>query len=306
MRWLCIGAVLLTTLWCGQAFAVFIVSHSNCPSSEAIKERVAGLVKNQGSDAARALIDVQRDVLRIELSSYGERPRVRTVPTEGSCADQAESVALVIAAWLDTFPMNELAVPMKLPPVETKPKAAHKNIPTVVPSSRQAWFGFGIQGTRDDQNSMVGLTAEILFLRLWKFFDVQVNLSMLWPREQPIGQGRAQLYEPTSVFALSTQIMRGAWFFMPTLGPSLGLLMVKGQDYDKNRTSFAWMWGANGGGRLARRVGKRSYWLGSNVTWWPTPPSIRSVVMGTTKTDKAQTLSYWEWQLTLGMSLQLF
>jgi hypothetical protein len=296
----------LTTLWCGQEFAVFIVSNSNCPSSEAIKARVVGLVENQGSDAARALIDVQRDVLRIELSSYGERPRVRTLPTEGSCVDQAESVALVIAAWLDTFPMNELAAPVILPPIVTVPKVAPKIIPTAAPSLRQSWFGFGIQGTRDNHNSMAGLTTELAFPRLWKYFGVQVNLSMSWPREPTIGQGRALLYRPTLVFALATQSTQGAWFFMPTLGPSLGMLMVKGQGYEKNHTSYAWMWGANVGGRLARRVGKRSYWLGSNVTLWPTPPRIRSVIIGTTNTDKARTLSYWEWQLTLGMSLQLF
>lgn len=305
MRGLYLGAALLTTLWCGPAFAVFIVSNSDCPSSTTIKERVSGLVENQGSDTARALIDVQKDVLRIELSSYGERPRVRTLPTEGSCTDQAESIALVIAAWLDTFPINELAAPMKLPPVKPEQKMTLVAAPVTIPWLRQTWFGFGIQGGRDDHSSMVGLTTEIAFSHLWNQLGGQVNLSMSWPKEHAIGQGKAQLYRPMLVFALSTQSVYGAWSFSPTLGPSLSLLIVKGKNYDKDRTSYAWMGGANVGGRLTRMVGKRSVWIGSSFILWFGPPKIRSVILGTTRTDKVQALSYWEWKLALGMSLQL-
>src|SRR5262245_30992455 len=101
---------------------VEITGGTDCPTASQVAERLHALLPPTSTRADRATLEVQGDELRIELhAADGALVGKRTLGARGTCGDQAEAVAVTIAAWegdLDggAVPPRRLPPPVDVPP----------------------------------------------------------------------------------------------------------------------------------------------------------------------------------------------
>ena len=289
----------------GRAEAAYVLSNSECPSSGEIQKRLEGLVAVEGPDSARAMVDAGEKEIRIELATYGERPRLRVLPNEGTCAEKTDAVALVIAAWLDALPQNTLSAPATLPPLPLPPPPPIAPIPVATKLPRAGWIGMGAIGFVDGFSR--GMAGRLGFAldHLKNNLGARLEIAMPWPRERELGDGRARFFEPSLSLLATWEKAWGAWIIEPALGGGATALVVDGTGYTKNRTNLAWRWSMEGGVRVTRTWGGRRAWVDTGIAYWPISQSARQI--GPDKqTTATLALPSVRVFLGLGFSLRLF
>jgi hypothetical protein len=100
-----------------------------CPSSDAVQKHLDALVGEQGAPGRSARLQYTPSGLQVALlEGDGTLISQRTIPTDRSCDDLAEIVALVLASWLSDLasqavsakPLPSLSIPSPTPTRPTK------------------------------------------------------------------------------------------------------------------------------------------------------------------------------------------
>ena len=285
-----------------------ISSDSNCPSTEAISLRLLGLLAAGGPEKASARVHADEQTMRIELSTPGEDNRERNVPSIGDCDARAETAALIIAAWLDAMPVGTISAP-GIPPrdVGSAPRSRDEEDALDDPDeerlsvSTRSLVGAGLFGAADGQGATTGIAVEAATPNLLEQFGWTLRASLGLPRELAVGEGIAHYWRPTFVLAASADFSGKKWGLRTQVGPALGILLVNGTGYTKNRSDSAPTWGFDVGLVLLRRWDYREGWLRLGAAAWPQGRAIRSsaIVAGS---DIVVALPGWEVSLCGGFS----
>jgi hypothetical protein len=287
--------------------AARISSNSNCPSSDAISIKLLGLLAAGGPESASARVRSEGDSMRIEVATPGEESRQRTVLVSGDCEARAEMAAFIIAAWLDAMPVGTISTP-GVPPREVRhlPKATGEADPLDetegerLSISARTFLGAGVFGLGDGLGMSAGGLAMVGMPTLVENVGWLLEASMTSPRQMKVGQGTgtAHIWRPTVGLSATFELNRKRWLLRAQVGPALGILLVNGTDYPKNRSDTSVMWGADVGLTLARPWRRHEMWVRLDAVAWPQGRSVLSK-----SPNAAEPLPGWEVHAALGFSL---
>jgi len=290
--------------------ATRVSSDSNCPSSDAISQRLLGLLAAGGPTTASAVVRNDTSSMRIQLSTPGEATRERTVPASGDCATRAEKAALIIASWLDAMPVGTLATP-GVPPRPLSPAAqAHSSGPDSLddledPSisvSTRALLGAGCFGLVDGKGGSVGLALATGMPHLVERFGWSVEVSWGTSRQMSVGQGAARYWRPTISLAATAEFRTKNWVARPQAAVVLGVLSIDGTGFNSQNLSATTVnWGAAAGVTLARPWRRNEFWLRVEGVAWPQGRAVRSKQLPT-GSDTSASFPNWELRSTAGIS----
>ena len=288
--------------------ATRVSSDSACPSSDAISQRLLGLLAAGGPAAASARVHSEGPSMRIELSTPGEANRERTVPGSGDCEARAEMAALIIASWLDAMPVGAFGTP-SVPARESEPEALRSAVPErlVDPGGQlasqrtRAFVGAGLFGLADGQGAGVGFALEAAMPTLLDPLGWSAEVALGTPRQISVGQGVAHYWRPTFALAATGELRAANWVVRPRAGLELGALSVSGTGYTPNRSATTVLWGAGAGVTLARPWQRNEAWLRVEGLMWPQGRSVRSN-QPPSGPDIEVALPDWELRLAVGVS----
>ena len=116
-------------------------------------------------------------------------------------------------------------------------------------------------------------------------------------RQMKVGQGTAHIRRPTFALSATFELNRKRWLLRAQVGPALGILLVNGTGYPKDRSDTSVMWGADVGLTLARPWKRHQMWVRLDAVAWPQGRSVLS------KPNVAEPLPGWEVHAALGFSL---
>jgi hypothetical protein len=288
--------------------ATRVSSDSNCPSSDAISQRLLGLLAAGGPAISSARVRTEGESLRIELATPGEANRERTVPGSGDCEARAEMAALIIAAWLDAMPVGTISTP-GVPPREPPPvpRQTAEPDPLEEPASpplslgTRTLVGAGLFGLADSLGASPGFALAAAMPNLLELFGWTAEVSLSLPRQISVGQGTAHYWRPTFGLAATGEIRAKNWAVRPQAGAVLGILLVNGTGYVQNTRSTTVTWGAGAGVALARSWRRNELWLRLDALLWPQGRSVRSK-QTPVGSDIEVALPEWESRLAAGFS----
>jgi len=296
--------------------ATRVSSNTNCPSADAISQRLLGLLAAGGPATASARVRTEGESLHIELATPGESNQERTVPASGDCEARAEMAALIIAAWLDAMPVGTIGTP-GVPPGLLRPPPAPEPAPEPREETEHATrksdertldvhttIGAGLFGFVDSLGATGGVALAVAMPALLHGFGWSAEASLSLPRKVNVGAGWADYWRPTFALAATRELRKEHWRLRPQLGAVLAVLAIKGQGYDYASSPTTVMWGVGAGMTVARPIQHTEPWLRLEGVLWPQGRSLRSQQVG--GPDVVVGLSTWEIRLALGVALGIF
>lgn len=282
--------------------APVVTSDSPCPSAAEVTAQVANLWQGENVTSVAAHIRLEGVRLLIDLASENEPVVTRSLPVESDCRSRAQAAALVIAAWLDTVATDPVGLPPAVPP------ALARVSPPVTPMAAHTprfLLGLGGYALVDAQGTTALFSADAAWLRLAGRMGLRAGFAFPLPRTLTVGQGQSRWWRPVLDVGVILPLHEGTWGVQASAGPALGLLVVAGKGFDRNRTDVVLSWGALAGLRLAyTRASGSTAWLELRGLLWPGAQGIRNEVLGTSPRDSA--LPRWEGHLGLGFSFAAF
>jgi hypothetical protein len=275
--------LVLATVPAFASAATRVSSDSNCPSSDAISQRLLGLVPAGGPASASVRVRREGATIHVELAVPGEPIQTRIAAAAGDCEERAEMAALIIASWLDVMPAGTIAAP-GIPPREPRPAPVPSAEPDPVDESheprltlgKRTLVGAGIFGLADKQGSSTGAVLEAAMPNLLDPFGWLAEVALSLPRELTVGQGTARYWRPTIVLAATGEIRFGNWVVRPRAGAALGILLVSGSGYEQNGSATTVTWGGGAGVALARVWRGNELWIRFDGLAWPQGRAVRS------------------------------
>jgi hypothetical protein len=306
-------------LWLALALVAFpaastaatrVSSDSNCPSSDAISQRLLGLLAAGGPAAASVRVRSEGESLRIELSTVGEADQQRTVPASGDCEARAEMAALVIASWLGAMPVGSISTP-GVPPRAPLPAAMGRSTDSdplddpdnpIISISTRTLLGAGCFGLVDGKGGSVGFAIDAGMPTLLDHFGWNAQVSLGSPRQMAVGQGTAHYWRPTFALAATGEVRARNWLLRPQAGVAFGILSIRGLGFnDQNISATSFTWGAGAGVTLARAWRRGEAWLRLEGVLWPQGRAVLGKQLPSGP-DIAVPFPDWELRLTAGLS----
>lgn len=313
----------VTTILAGAGF-VEVRSDTDCPSAEEVTARLrpmlpAGWVPGPDGDVASIAASFRADgvtELRVQLlhpdgSVGGDRQLV----LRGSCAEMADAIATVIAAWETNFlpalpPSAEPTAtvqPMVKVEATTKAPPAPNTEPTVnavraepgqarIGASLGAAVGVAVVG---GIATTAGLEADAG--RRASRWRLRLAAATQTDRRQALDEGEVSWKHTTIAAGLVLRSLGPNWRVSVDGGPILGWATLGGHGYDANRTQSVFEYGLGAGLRVERAWGRFSLWLEWRTNIWS--ESQQAVLTGSIS---RQTLSRVDGMASLGASVGYF
>lgn len=275
------------------AFAVIVAlqvdvhSATNCPSSEDVSARLASLLPSadagrtrDGDGASVQLVAVRQDGsadLRIELTSAtGVRVGERLVSSRGTCAQMAEVVAAVLAAWeSDPPPLPVDSLALAQVPTAGAGRAGVAEASSVQADHRDNHRGdyrgsFGVGGGV----ALLGGVAGALKLAAeagagaspWY---LAIEASTQSSRTLVLAGGQADWRHSTAGLGMGWRRLGAKVAVSVDAGPTLGWARLAGRGYaNGNETHDSFEYGLSGGLRLGRPWRRWQLWAEVRPRWW--------------------------------------
>lgn len=281
-----------------------VTSDSECPSADAVNTALAGLLPPGAPAFAQARIRTLDDHQEVAFSSEGEPAHSRELPQEPNCEARAQAAALIIAAWMDAMPVGTLGLPEVTSPTAQPVDSPPVEDPSTASERRLVWVGLGVLGMLDTMGGNWGLTGEVGLDHVVGDLGLAVALSAALARDVRVGQGTARWWRPALELDLRLPVLTGAWNIEASLGPIIGLLVVKGYGYDQSSNDVVVSWGAGAGLRSFWTWGPARLWIDLRGRLWPEAQKIRNEIQEPPVTRTAE-LPQWEGFLGLGFSLAI-
>ena len=156
-----------------------IVSESDCPSSDAVRQALAKLRPATEWPEAVVALRLADQTLSIDIGA--EDPIQRRLAVGPDCSERASSAALVIATWMDDLPAEASGVPLLRAAALAKPTApAPASVRYEIGAALAAATGAG--WTPAAQLELIGL-------REGRHFGWQAAVGRVAPRGISVGSG---------------------------------------------------------------------------------------------------------------------
>lgn len=290
--------------------ATRVSSDSGCPSSDAISQRLLGLLAAGGPAIASARVRVEATTMRIELSTPGEVNEERTVPASSDCDERAEMAAFIIASWLDVMPVGTISTPgvpprppQSIPPEPSaEPDSLDEAASQPIALGTHTLVGVGFFGIADSKGGSAGFALDAGMPNLVEYLGWNAEASLGLPRGMAVGQGTARYWRPTFALAATGDVRTQRWAFRPQVAGVLGILSIQGSGFNtENVPATTTTWGAAAGVTVARPWRRDEFWLRCEAVLWPQGRAVRSKQLPS-GLDVVVPFPEYELRLTVGVS----
>ena len=263
---------LLCAVLQGGVSRVAVDSSTSCPTAAEVQTRLGALLPPvpEGAPREHAAITTSDGALRVHLTGADGTPiGVRTLTLDVSCADRANVVAVVIAAW-EAQQRNEAmpapAFPRAAPALETT--ASPPTAPPA-PAPQTIWTGEITAGPAMLYASGNLAPTAVAAATVWRRrLGGRLALMGAWPRDQTLGPGQAQWTRAGATFELAYRIPGRAGRLDLHGGVVAGALMARGEGFDSNHTTRGFSPGLAGGVDWSWSLGRIVLGLGAGLWGW--------------------------------------
>ena len=270
-------SMLLAVMVAGPALD--IRSGTNCPSGEAIADKLAPLLPGMADAGDVAWIDLaapepaQRPALRVRLVRADTSVIAdRRLTIQGGCDEMADTVATILAAWE--------APPAPLPAILSDTNKFHGE-PAKDIQHLELWVG-----AAGGAGLLGGIAAagniELVLQHTGSHLLGRAAMTGQTTRQVNMDPGDGVWRRTYGSLGLGWQARRPAshstWQASANLGLLLGWLTASGRGFTRNSQETAFELGASAGLRGQRRLGNWALWLEARANFWPN--SERTVLTG--------------------------
>jgi len=298
------SVVLLSLLAAGQ---VDVRSNTDCPSSSAIGERLGPLLPGMsGRDVADVqLLGIQPDGttdLYVSLSDPGGvLIGGRQVSLRGSCAQMAEAVAAILAAWKSN---PGTRVSSGATDTVTAAGADIAKSPEAPAPSRFAVLAGAGGGAHFVGGTALGGNLELRFGLAASSWQLRLAIATETARQLDLAagdyHGHVDWQHHSAALGLAWRALHPRWQLGLDAGLVAGWATVEGSGFSSNRSERAFEYGAAAGLRGGRRWGRFTLWVEARPTLWLKGHEVH-VVGSTAGTD----LPRVDVAASLGASVQI-
>jgi hypothetical protein len=238
------------------------VESGACPSAQAIERGLAPLLPplpaGMAPDVARVL--PQGRSLHVALqSSDGVVIAERTLEPTGSCADLAQVVAVVIAAWESDVhpafvrPQTEIASPA---PTETVSAAPTTGTPVSVPARTSSYDLAAGGGVSFSDSAVAGADVAVTFAPWGSGLAFRISGTGEAQHQTSLGQGQAQWRRWTGSTELDWRFVFGPTVLDLHGGLLFGLLSAQGSGFFPSEQATSFSPGLTAGARVMFWAGR--------------------------------------------------
>jgi hypothetical protein len=272
--------------------ALVIVSDSNCPSAETVREELLGFRPVGEWPALWVSIRATPQMLVVEIGPQKTNPRQLDVGPD--CAARATAVAVVISAWTGDLPVEaagtpilQLASPLPQPLIpKTNPGQSEIGAGLLVATVGGIAPGVRVEFGRMRRGSGVG----------WQF-----DLTVPAYRQVAIGGVATRWMRVSAGIGLDARWATRGLFLDGELGGVAALTYGSGQGYVANQSDWSPTWGLAAGIRAGMPWGRARLWLDLRAVKWLFEQSVQ-IDPVTTSTASAAKLPSWDVQAAIGIS----
>lgn len=295
---LCLLPMVLAALVAAQGLEVR--SGSDCPSSQAIREKLAPLLTGHAEEGDVAWVDVstpepnQPPALRVRLVRADANVIAdRRLPIQGGCEEMADTVATVLAAW-EAPPATPTALLMDSPEIHVEPaRIEHRT---------QMWLGASAGAGLLGGLAAVG-NLEMLLEHTGSHLLGRASMNGQTARQIDLTPGDATWRRTYGSLGLGWQARRpdlgSYWQVSTDVDLLLGWLTASGRGFSRNEKKTVFEYGFGAGLRGQRTLGGWALWVEARANLWPAPEraTFTGVLESTTQLPKFDVLA------SLGLSL---
>jgi hypothetical protein len=279
--------------------ALVIVSDSNCPSAEAVREALVGLRPVGQWFALSVAIRATPQMLVVEIGPQKTNQRLLTVGPD--CANRASAVALVISTWTADLPVEAEGTPILQPAALSLQPSPGKQPEKLIPKSAgQSEIGAGLLAATAG-GIVPGGRVEFGRMRRGSGLGWQVDLTVPAARQVSIGGGTTRWMRISAGVALDARWAMRRFFLDGELGGAAALTYAWGQGYATNQSDWSPTWGLAAGIRAGMPWGRTRLWIDIRTVKWLREQSVH-IDPVTTGTAAIVNLPSWDAQAAVGIS----
>ena len=292
------------------ATSVDVRSATNCPSTEAVVERLlpllaAGAAEERdvaqlevGEVQAGGAMELRLRLGRADASVVGDRRLLM----QGTCQDMAEAVAMVIAAW-ETKPL-----PAAVPDVAPVPAVTEASAPlrAYQPALRQNQPWQLLVGAGAGAALVGGLAAtggvDIQVGRAASPWQLRFGLVGETARQVNLNPGYVDWQHTTAMLGACWRLLDPAWLLSLDAGPAAGWATLVGNGFSPNHQQRSFEYGVEAGLRAGLKLGRWVAWAEWRTRMWA---NVQRATLDGDSTSAAE-LHQVDTAVSLGLSAALF
>lgn len=307
---LALSAILAAMLVAGTAKAdadvpaasrgLVIVSDSDCPSGEAVRDALLGLRPVEAWPALSVAIRGFPQMLVIEIGPQKTNPRQLAMGPD--CAMRATAVALVIATWTGELPVEAAGTPVLQPPAASLQPPPRKETETAMAKNdrRQSEIGAGLLAATVG-GIVPGVRVEFGRMRRGGGFGWQFDLTVPADRQVALGGVAIRWMRFSAGIGLDARWEMRRFFLDGELRGVAALTYVWGHGYVANQSDWSPTWGLAAGIRAGMPWGRARLWLDLRAVNWLFEQSVQIDPVATGAATAAN-LPSWDAQAAMGVS----
>jgi hypothetical protein len=277
-----------------------IVSDSDCPSGEAVRDALLGLRPVEEWPSLSVAIHTTEQMLEVEIGSQKTNPRQLIVGPD--CATRATAVALVITTWTGELPVEASGTPVLQPSAVVPQPSAAKESARAAPKAeaRQSEIGAGLLAATAG-GIVPGLRVEFGRMRRGSGLGWRVDVTVPAAREKALGGGTTRWMRTSAGVGLVARWARRRFFLDGELGGVAGLSYAWGQGYVADQSDWSPTWGLVAGIRAGVPWGRTRIWIDMRACKWLREQSVQ-IDPVTTGAAITASLPSWDAQGAIGIS----
>jgi len=277
-----------------------IVSDSDCPSGEAVRDALLGLRPVEEWPSLSVAIHTTEQILEVEIGSQKTNPRQLIVGPD--CATRATAVALVITTWTGELPVEAAGTPVLQPSAVVIQPPAVKQLEAAIPraDARQSEIGAGLLAATAG-GIVPGIRLEFGRMSRGSGLGWQVDLTVPAAREVALGGGTTHWTRVSAGVGLDARWARRRFSLDGELGAVATLTYAWGQGYVANQSDWSPTWGLVAGMRAGVPWGRARIWIDIRACKWLREQSVQ-IDPVTTGTAITANLPSWDAQGAIGIS----
>ena len=277
-----------------------IVSDSDCPSAEAVREALVDLRPVGQWPALSVAIRATSQMLVVEIGSQKTNSRQLTVGPD--CAARATSVALVITTWTGELPIEAAGTPVLQPSAVVMQPPTVKKPEEAIPEAdaRHSEMGAGLLAAIAG-GIVPGVRVEFGRMRRGSGLGWRVDLTVPAARQVNIGGGTTRWMRISAGVGIDARWATRRFFVDGELGGAAGLTFAWGRGYVANQSDWSPAWGLDAGIRAGMPWGRTRLWVDLRAVKWLREQSVQ-IDPVTTGTATTANLPSWDVQGSIGVS----
>jgi hypothetical protein len=281
-----------------------ITSDSNCPSAEAVRQTLGGLLPVDEWPSFSVKIRSASRMLEVAIGSQNTPPRQIEIGPD--CVARATAVALMISTWTGDLPVEAAGTPILAPPAPPPalPEPAIAPPPVQqpeVPRHRQNEIGAGLL-VSSVGGVVPGGRVEWARMRPENGLGWRIDASVPAARESQVGGGKTRWMRYCAGVALAARWTKGSLSLDGDFAAMAALTYAWGKGYAVSQSDWSPTWGLAAGLRAGLPLGLIRLWLDVRAITWLREQNVR-ISPQTTGATTTLDLPTWDAQAAVGLSI---